>query len=154
MAKNLPTMQDTRVWSQGWEYPLEKEMATHSSILVWWIPWTEEPGGLQPMGLQRVGHNWVTEHSTQSNRWLYHKEINDNKVMRNGREEWDCSVKGGWSISGTLLFEDGFRLVEICFANFRAITFKKNSIKIFWNPKVSQSEFYQAFKDVIPILKI
>ena len=67
MAKNLPTMQDTWVWSQGWEYPLVKEMATHSSILVWWIPWTEEPGGLQPRGLQRVGHNWVTEHSTQSN---------------------------------------------------------------------------------------
>ena len=41
----------------GWEDPLEKEMATHSSILVWEIPWTEEPGGLQSMGSQRVGHN-------------------------------------------------------------------------------------------------
>ena len=60
MAKNLPTMQDTRVWSQGWEYPLEKEMATHSSILVWWIPWTEEPGAVQSMGLKRVRHDWVT----------------------------------------------------------------------------------------------
>ena len=44
----------------GWEDALEKEMATHSSVLVWEIPWTEEPGGLQSMGSQRVGHNWVT----------------------------------------------------------------------------------------------
>ena len=46
MLKNLPTMQETQVWSLGQEDPLEKEMATHSSILAWRIPWTEEPGGL------------------------------------------------------------------------------------------------------------
>ena len=46
-----------RVRSLGWEDPLEKEMATHSSIFAWIIPWTEEPGGLQPLGSQRVGHN-------------------------------------------------------------------------------------------------
>ena len=57
-AKNLPAMQETWVWSLGWEDPLEKRMATHSSILVWRIPWTEEPGGLQSTGLQRVGHDW------------------------------------------------------------------------------------------------
>ena len=45
MVKNLPAMQETRVRSQGWEDPLEMEMATHSSILAWGIPWTEEPGG-------------------------------------------------------------------------------------------------------------
>ena len=56
-VKNLPTMQDTRVQSLGWEDPLEKGMATYSSILAWKISWTEEPGGLQSMGLQRVGHN-------------------------------------------------------------------------------------------------
>ena len=50
-------MQETRVQSLGQEDPLEKEMATHSSILAWRIPWTEEPGGLQSTGLQRVGHN-------------------------------------------------------------------------------------------------
>ena len=55
--KSLPAMQDTRVRSLGWEDPLEKEMATHSSILVWRIPWTEEPGGIQSTGLQRVGHD-------------------------------------------------------------------------------------------------
>ena len=57
LVKNLPAVQETRVRSLGWEDPLAKEMATHSSILAWKILWTEEPGGLQPMGLQRVGHN-------------------------------------------------------------------------------------------------
>ena len=53
-------MRETWVRSLGQEDPLEKEMATHSSILAWRIPWTEEPGGLQPMGSQRVGHDWAT----------------------------------------------------------------------------------------------
>ena len=57
MVKNLPAMQETRVRSLGWEDPLEKEMATHSSIPAWKIPWTEEPGGLQSNGLQRVRHD-------------------------------------------------------------------------------------------------
>ena len=57
MVKNPPAMQETWVGSLGWENPLEKRMAIHSSILAWNIPWTEEPGGLQSMGLQRVGHN-------------------------------------------------------------------------------------------------
>ena len=56
-AKNLLAMQETWVQSLGWEDPLEKGMATHSSILAWRIPWTEEPGGLQSMGSQRVGHD-------------------------------------------------------------------------------------------------
>ena len=59
-VKNLPAMQETRVRSLGWEDPPEKGMATHFSILVWRIPWTEEPGRLQSMGLQRVSHNWAT----------------------------------------------------------------------------------------------
>ena len=53
-------MQETRVRSLDWEDPLEKEMATHSSILAWKIPWTEEPGRLQSMGLKRVRHDWAT----------------------------------------------------------------------------------------------
>ena len=57
MVKRLPTMWETRVQSLGWEDPLEKEMATHSSILAWKIPWTEEPGKLQSIGSQRVGHD-------------------------------------------------------------------------------------------------
>ena len=55
--KRLPARQETRVQSLGQEDPLEKEMATHSSILAWKIPWTEEPGRLQSMGSQRVGHD-------------------------------------------------------------------------------------------------
>ena len=62
MEKHLPTMQETWVQFLGREDLLEKEMATHSSILAWKIPWTEEPGRLQSMGLQRVGHDWVTKH--------------------------------------------------------------------------------------------
>ena len=55
--KRLPEMQETRVRSLGREDPLEKEIATHSSILAWRIPWTEEPGGLRSTGSQRVGHD-------------------------------------------------------------------------------------------------
>ena len=57
MVKRLPAMQETPVRSLGWEDPLEKEMAIHPSTLAWKIPWTEEPGRLQSMGSQRVGHN-------------------------------------------------------------------------------------------------
>ena len=57
MVKCLPTMQETWVQSRGWEDPLEKEMATHSSISAWKIPWMEERGRLQSMGSQRVGHD-------------------------------------------------------------------------------------------------
>ena len=58
--KRLSTMQEIRVQSLGWEEPLEKEMAIHSRTIAWKIPWTEEPGRLQSMGLQRVGHDWAT----------------------------------------------------------------------------------------------
>ena len=56
-VKDLSAMQETRVRSLGWEDPLEKEMAAHSSILAWKIPWTAEPGRLQTIGLQRVRHD-------------------------------------------------------------------------------------------------
>ena len=57
MVKNLPAMQETRVLSLGWEDPLEEGMATHSSLLAWRIPQSEEPGGLQSTELQRVRHD-------------------------------------------------------------------------------------------------
>ena len=57
MVKNLSAIQETQVQSLSLEEPLEKEMATYSSILTWRIPWTEKPGGLQSMGSQRVGHD-------------------------------------------------------------------------------------------------
>ena len=59
-VKNLPEMQETWVRSLGWEDPLERGLATHSSILVWRIPWTEEPGRLQSVGSQRVRHDETT----------------------------------------------------------------------------------------------
>ena len=57
MVKNVPAMWETQVRSLGWEDPLEKGKATHPSILAWRIPWTEEPGGLQPTGSQRVRYD-------------------------------------------------------------------------------------------------
>ena len=60
MVKNLPVMQETQAQSLGWEDPLEKGMATQSSILAWRIPWTEEPGGLQSVGLQKAGQDQGT----------------------------------------------------------------------------------------------
>ena len=56
-VKRLSTMRETQVRSLGWEDPLEKKMAIHSRTIAWKIPWTEEPGRLQPMGSQRVGHD-------------------------------------------------------------------------------------------------
>ena len=56
-VRNLPTVREIQVQSLGWEDPLKKELATHSSILAWRMPWTEDPGGLQSMGSQAVGHN-------------------------------------------------------------------------------------------------
>ena len=64
MVKNLPAMQETWVQSLGRENPLEKGIATHSSILAWRIPWTEEPGGLQSVGSERVRQNLVTRRHT------------------------------------------------------------------------------------------
>ena len=57
VVKSLPAVQETQIRFLGQEHPLEKEMATHSSILAWETPWTEEPGGLQSVGLERVGHD-------------------------------------------------------------------------------------------------
>ena len=65
MVKNMPAKQEMKVGSLGLESPLEKETLTHSSILAWKIPWTEEPGGLQSTGLQRVGHDLATKQQHQ-----------------------------------------------------------------------------------------
>ena len=72
MVKNTPSMQETyevQVLSLGWEDSLQEEMATHSSIFAWRIPQTQEPGGLQTMGSQRVGHDLVTEHACDCSAW-------------------------------------------------------------------------------------
>ena len=75
-VKRLPTMWETQVRSLGWEDPLEKEMATHSSALAWKTPRMEEPGRLQSMGLQRVGHDWATSpHLTSPHSLNQHYDV-------------------------------------------------------------------------------
>ena len=69
-VKNLPARQEMQVQSLGWEDALEEEIATHSSSLAWRIPRTEEPGRLQSMGLQRVGHDWVINAFTFKEEYL------------------------------------------------------------------------------------
>ena len=81
MVKNLPAIRETQVWSLGWEDPPEKGMATHSSILAWRIPWTEEPGRLQSMGSQRVGHNWA------ANTFTFFHGINRYKLPRHMKQK-------------------------------------------------------------------
>ena len=78
VVENLPAMQETQVRSLDQEDPLEKEMTTHSSILAWKIPWTEEPGGLQSMVSQGVGHNWVRacEHTRAHTHTLFQIVVN------------------------------------------------------------------------------
>ena len=73
MLKNLPAMQQTCFQSLGWEDPLEKEMAAHFGILAWRIPWTEEPSGLQSMGLPRVGQDVATQQQQKA----FHSTMND-----------------------------------------------------------------------------
>ena len=69
IVKCLPAMWETWAQSLGWEDPLEKEMATHSNVLAWRIPWTEEPGGLQSTGSQRVGHDLATSLHSLTLEW-------------------------------------------------------------------------------------
>ena len=88
-VKHLPVRRETRVRSLGWEDSLEKKMATHSSILAWKIPWTEEPGGLQSKGLQRVGHDWATSFS---HRW-HHP---NGTQWRETKEPLDEGERGEW----------------------------------------------------------
>ena len=68
IVKNPPASAGDEVWSVGWEDTLEEEMATHSSILAWKIPWTDEPDRLHSKGSQRVGRDWATEHTQWKNK--------------------------------------------------------------------------------------
>ena len=73
-VKNPPAMQETWVQSLGQEDSPEEEMAAHYNVLAWRIPWTDEPGGLQSMGSQKVGHDWAHEHIIIKKLWLVAKE--------------------------------------------------------------------------------
>ena len=100
-------MQETQVQSLGQEDPLEEEMATHSSILVWKIPWTEEPGRLQSMGSQRVGHDWATSlHGHRRNLPQHSKAIYDKptaKIILNGEKLKAFPLRSGTRLGCPLL---------------------------------------------------
>ena len=101
-------MQETVVWPLSWEDPLEKEMTTHTNILAWKIPWTEEPGGLQIMGCQRVGYNWACMHakpvSVKSKLYLKWNEVKSlNRV-------WLFATP--WTVARRALLSMGFSRQE------------------------------------------
>ena len=99
MVKNLPAVWKTQVRSLGQEDPLEKGMATHCSILAWRIPWAEEPGWLQSMESQSVGHDWVT--NTYLDIFLVCLPLGSSSSFKNVREKW---------VSGTSLVVQWLRL--------------------------------------------
>ena len=92
---------ETQILSLGWKDPLEKEIATHSSILAWKIPWTEEPGGLQFTESQRVGHNWQTKRSLKSTLYFtYIAHLSWNSHVSNAQEPGVARVhEPGWHMS-------------------------------------------------------
>ena len=127
-VKSAPAMQETRDWPLGQEDPLEEEMATHSSILAWEVSWTEEPGGLQSMGLQRVGRDWATEHTltfknreiSQKNRdsWIFLKiKQNRNLVKKrkvhanldiNPSKTYKCFLSNSRCYRASTMYHKGF----------------------------------------------
>ena len=106
MVKNLPVMWEIWVRFLGWEDPLEKGMATHFSILAWRIPWTEEPGRLQSMGLQKVTKDWVTFTFTKHTINVTH--LNHPETIPSHPDSWKNCLPGNWSLVpkrlGTVLY--------------------------------------------------
>ena len=101
--------QETQIQSLGQEDPLEEEMATHSTILAWKIPWTEEPGGLQSMGSRTVRHNWV--HATPTPAGVKHFNISD-LYARQGACLHSLSLPFHWAILLLLLFSSSLHRVK------------------------------------------
>ena len=122
-VKNLPAIWETQVWSVDWEDALEKGMATHSSVLAWRIPWTEEPGGPQSVGSQRVAHDWAA---------------NTHSCLHNV----DQSLPIDWKVEAPQLQISGFWNMEIPF--ILAWKFKKCC----WNHSMSWVYKYTHWKFV------
>ena len=125
-VKHLPTMHETWVQSLGWEDTLEKEMATHSNTLAWQIPWTEEPGRLQLMVSQTVGHNWTTSLSSLSFSILwqknYHPHFRDEKPkwshmarISQPRSRFEAKEKAHFWSLGASLYEWMIQSVTVLF---------------------------------------
>ena len=113
MVKHLPAMWETQVWSLGRENPLEKEMATHSSVLTWKIPWTKESSRRQSMESQRVGHDWLTSLSLSTDmNW----ELPDVQAgFRNGRGTRNQIASISWIIEKEREFQKN---IYFCFIDY------------------------------------
>ena len=114
-VKHLPSMQETWVRSLGQEDPLGKEIATYSSTLAWKIPWTKEPGRLQSMGSQRVGHDWATLLSLFFDWWWLQATF-----WRNQREE-KGNIKRGSQEEGGLLWSQPAPISWECLSHKRSV---------------------------------
>ena len=128
-------MQETRVQSLGLEDPLEKGIATHSSILTWRIPWTEEPGGLQFVGSQRVRHDWATNTTTTTTNQQFCTQF----TVLYFKLCWNnCVVSVTWGIKFWR-----FILIILCSLSFFSITALYSIIEI-----------YQIFLSILPLVDI
>ena len=123
----------TWVWSLGWEDPLEEEIATHSGILAWEISWTEERGGLQSMGFQRIGQNWITEHTCMQD-WSRVSFVRciGLRRERQGIEGVRGQSKAGWSKGVYMTWLHGWLsqtlpLITVCFPSRSSVKLLKSS---------------------------
>ena len=147
LVKNLPAMRETWVRFLGWEDPLEKEMATQSSILAWKIPWTEEPGGLQSMGSQRIAQDratkdsagWMASYVSQcsvflcfpvlclgSKIWLWISDVRSSQSIEEDEIQWQLPANRRESSFFTILYTEisnstvFLSLIKVvCFSIFR-----------------------------------
>ena len=137
MVKHLPAVQETQVRCLGREDPLEKEMATHSSILAWRISWTEEPGRLQSMGVQRVRHDWATNTHKRSG--------GDQRCVRDLESHficsrWSCLPSESLALWVKIMFSrNGTAIVKCIFA-------KNGMVGEFW---IMKSWHYRIIQEMI-----
>ena len=136
MVKRLSAMQETRVWSLGREDPLEKEVAIHSSILAWRIPWREEPGRLQSMGWQRVGHDWATSLSLiylLASWWLEKRNTSKLRELHQAplpqHAFWDSNGTG-WVIPGHKTMDMNLEERQISKQIYSSLTYPKKDISM------------------------
>ena len=116
-VKSLPAMEETWARSLGLKDPPEKEMATHSSILAWKIPWMEEPGRPQPMGSQWVGHNWATNTLTLKKAGISISDLGQSSVLNLMVQLCVDPVSGLLNINLFPLLQSGQLISGICLSN-------------------------------------
>ena len=145
MVKHLPTMRETWVRSLGWEDPLEKEIATHSSILAWEILCTEKPGEPQSMGSQRVGYSWVTYTHTHTHTEATNMSFNrlmEMQTMRHPDNGRVFNAKKKWAIKHGKTLEE----FSMCIAKWKKTIWKATYLdgpnyKTLWKKQKLQSQW-------------